>query len=222
MSDGVVLLSGGLDSAAALGIADRDMENIYALTFRYGQKAYKEVEFAKRLAERYGVQEHLVLNIPLSEIAKSSLLKGGSDVPIKKEDSIPSTYVPARNIILLSFALSYAESVEADAVYIGANAVDFSGYPDCRPEFYQAFQRVVEEGTRRGVEGNPIDIRVPLQNMSKADIIQRAEELGVPLELTWSCYRDGDKACGTCDSCRLRLKGFRDAGLSDPIEYMER
>ncbi len=219
MGIGVVLLSGGLDSATVLGIADSEMDELGVLTFIYGQKADREVNCARDLVGHYGAAEHKIVNVPLEDIANSSLLKGGHEISDYGQDGIPDTYVPARNIIMLSLALSYAESIQADAVYIGANAVDFSGYPDCRPEFYKAFRRMAKEGTRRGVEGNPIDIRVPLQNMSKAEIIQRAEGLGVPLELTWSCYRDGDIACGTCDSCRLRLKGFEEAGLDDPIDY---
>ncbi len=219
MTLGIVLLSGGLDSATVLGIADHEMERVSALTFVYGQKADKEVECAKRLAEHYGVEEHIVLSIPLADVTRSSLLKGGEEIPFEESEVIPSTYVPARNIILLSYALSYAEAIDADSIYIGANAVDFSGYPDCRPEFYEAFQKVVNEGTRKCVEGDSINIRVPLQNMSKKEIIKKADELEVPLELTWSCYRDGNKACGKCDSCRLRLKGFKKAGLQDPIEY---
>ncbi|MFO8110256.1 MAG: 7-cyano-7-deazaguanine synthase QueC [Thermoplasmata archaeon] len=222
MRRGVVLLSGGLDSATVMGIADSEVENISALTFLYGQRAEKEIECAKKLAEYYRVEKHQILNIPLSDLTASSLLKGGEEIPVEENDEIPSTYVPARNMILLSYGVSHAESVGADAVYIGANAVDFSGYPDCRPEFYRAFQKAVDEGTKRGVGEIPIEIRVPLQNMSKKQIIQRGYELGVPYDLTWSCYRGDEQACGACDSCRLRLKGFKEAGLGDPIEYEQR
>lgn len=224
MSSGVVLLSGGLDSATTLGIADQEMDELYVLTFSYGQKHDKEIQQAGKIGDHYSVEEHLFLDIPLGQIGRSSLLRGGDDIPehveeeIDEED-IPSTYVPARNIIMLSYALSYAESKGADAIYIGATAVDYSGYPDCRPEFFDAFKNMAERGTKRGVEGDPVDIRYPLINMSKAEIIEKGDEIGVPLELTWSCYKGGEKACGQCDSCKLRLKGFEEAGLEDPIEY---
>jgi len=223
MKKAVVLLSGGLDSSTTLGIADDEGYEVHALTFVYGQKHDREIESAKKLAEHYGVKEHKIIEIPLKEISKSSLLKEGEEIPdISDKDigqEIPSTYVPARNIILLSFALSYAESIDAEAIFIGANAVDYSGYPDCRPEFYDAFQKAAEKGTKTGIEGEPIEIRYPLIDMTKAEIIQKAEELGVPLKYTWSCYKGGKKACGRCDSCKLRLKGFREAGLEDPIRY---
>lgn len=219
MREGVVLLSGGLDSATVLGIADSELGRVRTLTFIYGQRADKEVECAKKLSQHYDVEEHMVLSIPLEKLTESSLFKGGTDIPSHKSADIPSTYVPARNIILLSMALAYAECVNAHAIYIGANAVDFSGYPDCRPEFYRAFRQMVKEGTKRGIEGDPVGIKVPLQNMSKKEIIQKGNELGVPFELTWSCYREGVTACGVCDSCVLRLKGFHEAGLEDPLAY---
>ncbi len=225
MRKAVVLLSGGLDSSTTLGIADDEGYQTHALTFVYGQKHDREIESAKKLAGYYEAEEHKIIEIPLEEISRSSLLKEGEEIPDISDENIgeeiPSTYVPARNIILLSFALSYAESIEAEAVFIGANAVDYSGYPDCRPEFYDAFQKAAEEGTKTGVEGEPVEIRYPLIELTKAEIIQKADELGVPLKYTWSCYKGGKKACGTCDSCKLRLKGFREAGLEDPIEYEE-
>jgi len=225
MGKAVVLLSGGLDSSTTLGIANVEYEELHALTFLYGQKHDKEIRSAKKLAEHYSVIEHKFLDIPLSDIGKSSLLHGGEEIPDHEEgeigEDIPSTYVPARNIIFLSYALSYAESIEADAIYIGATARDYSGYPDCRPEFYEAFEKMAAKGTKRGVEGDPISIEYPLIDMTKGEIIKKADEIGVPLHLTWSCYRGEEKACGECDSCKLRLKGFKEAGLEDPIEYVD-
>ncbi|MBS3816045.1 MAG: 7-cyano-7-deazaguanine synthase QueC [Candidatus Thermoplasmatota archaeon] len=225
MSKAVILLSGGLDSSTTLGIADNEHEELYALTFLYGQKHDKEIESAKKLAEHYSVEEHKILDIPLAEIGRSSLLEGGEEIPQNLEEDIgediPSTYVPARNIILLSYGLSYAESIDADAVYIGANARDYSGYPDCRPEFYESFENMARDGTKRGVEGNPIELKYPLIDMTKGEIVEKADEIGVPLHLTWSCYEGEEKACGRCDSCKLRLKGFEEAGLEDPIEYID-
>ncbi|MGM0404999.1 MAG: 7-cyano-7-deazaguanine synthase QueC [Thermoplasmatota archaeon] len=222
MSKAVVLLSGGLDSSTTLGIANEGHEEIYALTFRYGQKHDKEIQCAKELADYYSVKEHIIINTQLEKIAKSSLLNDG-DIPILDENeignTIPTTYVPARNIIFLSYALSYAESVDAETIYIGATAVDYSGYPDCRPEFFEAFKTMAMKGTKRGTEGKQIDIKTPLIDKSKSEIIKRGVELSVPYQKTWSCYRGGVKACGTCDSCKLRLKGFEEAGLTDPLEY---
>lgn len=224
MTSAIVLLSGGLDSSTTMGIADDENEELYALTFTYGQKHDKEVESANKLADHYSVKEHKALDIPLSEIGRSSLLKEGEDIPSHEEEKIgeeiPSTYVPARNIVLLSYALSYAESVDADSIYIGANAVDYSGYPDCRPEFYEAFENMAEKGTKRGIEEEPIEIKYPLIDLTKGEIVKKADQLNVPLKYTWSCYKGKEKACGECDSCRLRLKGFEEAGLEDPIEYL--
>ena len=223
MNKAVVLLSGGLDSSTTLGIAVEEYEKIHALTFLYGQKHEKEIRSAKKLAQHYSVEEHRFLDIPLSEIGRSSLLEGGEDIPKHHEkeigDEIPSTYVPARNIIFLSYALSYAESIEADSIYIGATARDYSGYPDCRPEFYDAFEKMAAKGTKRGVEGDPISIEYPLIDFTKGEIVKKGDEIEVPFHLTWSCYRGEEKACGECDSCKLRLKGFEEAGLEDPIPY---
>ncbi len=222
MKKAVVLLSGGLDSATTAYIARVEGYELCALTFLYEQRHDREIESAKSIADELGVKEHKLLKIPLEEIGRSSLFKGGEDIPINTEIGmkIPSTYVPARNIILLSFAVSYAESIDAEAVFIGANAVDYSGYPDCRPEFYTAFQKACDLGTKRGVEGDPVILRYPLIDLSKAEIILKALDLGVPLKNTWSCYRGEDRACGTCESCRLRLKGFAEAGIEDPVEYV--
>lgn len=218
----VVLLSGGLDSTTTAYWAREEGFEIYALTFLYDQRHEKEIEGAKTIAKLLDVREHILLKIPLEDIGRSSLFKKGEDIPDGGDEiglNVPSTYVPARNIILLSFAVSYAESIDAQAVFIGANAVDYSGYPDCRPEFYEAYQKACDLGTKRGAEGDPITIRYPLIHLSKAEIISKALSLGAPLEHTWSCYRGGKDACGTCESCRLRLKGFKETGKIDPVKY---
>ena len=220
----VVLLSGGLDSGVTLALAKEDGNDIYALTFDYGQKHAKEVESAKKLAEFYKAKKHLILRIPLGEVAESALTTEDESVPEERSVeemtlTIPSTYVPGRNIVLLSYALSWAETVGADSIYIGAHTQDYSGYPDCRPEFLKAFQNAAKLGTRTGVEGREIDLRYPIIEMTKAQIVAKGSELGVPFELTWSCYKGGEKACGKCDSCQFRLRGFKEAGLEDPLEY---
>ena len=224
MKKAVVLLSGGLDSSTCMAIAKDEGYEIYALSFDYGQRHSRELESAKAIARHFGAKEHKILRIDLRQIGGSALTDDSIDVPENRDeehmaDEIPVTYVPARNTILLSFALAYAEVIDADAIYIGANALDYSGYPDCRPEYYKAFEEVGRLGTKRGVEGKPIEIKYPLINMSKAEIIRTGMRLGVPYELTWSCYKGGEKACGVCDSCKLRIKGFKEAGYKDPIEY---
>lgn len=225
MKKGIVLLSGGLDSAVTAAIAKKEMDEIYCLTFDYGQAHRKEIHSAERIAHHFKVKEHRVLELDLEQITESGLL-GQEEIP-EEEDaqavlgrgSIPSTYVPARNIIFLSIALSYAERTKAETIYLGANSVDFSGYPDCRPEFFQKFQEMTEVGTKSGVEGNPIEIRTPILEKSKAQIIEKGKELEVPFGFTWSCYRGKGRPCGRCDSCLLRLKGFEEAGMQDPLEY---
>ena len=224
MKKAVVLLSGGLDSSTCMAIAKDEGYELYALSFDYGQRHSRELESAKAIAEHFGAKEHKILRIDLRQIGGSALTDDSIDVPENRDeehmaDEIPVTYVPARNTILLSFALAYAEVIGADAIYIGANALDYSGYPDCRPEYYRAFEEVARLGTKRGVEGKPIEIKYPLINMTKAEIIRTGMRLGVPYELTWSCYKGGEKACGVCDSCKLRIKGFKEAGYKDPIEY---
>jgi 7-cyano-7-deazaguanine synthase len=222
MKKAVVLLSGGLDSATTLAIAGREGFELYALTFDYGQRHKKEIECAKRIAKELGVREHKVFDIDLTRIGGSALTDASVDVPMNRNlgtDDIPRTYVPARNLILLSIAVAWAEVLGADAVFIGANAVDYSGYPDCRPEFFESFGETARMGTKMGAEGDQIEIKHPLVHLSKADIIRLGDELKAPFGLTWSCYLGGEKACGRCDSCVLRLKGFREAGLEDPIEY---
>ena len=220
----VVLLSGGMDSATALAIALKDGCSVIALSVDYGQRHRKELEAAKKIAKHFAVRDHRIVSLDLTAIGGSALTDRRIRVPQQRRleeigQGIPATYVPARNTILLSYALGLAEATEAKAIYIAANALDFSGYPDCRPEFYRAFQEVARLGTKRGVEGDIIEIRTPLIAMTKADIVRKGEELGVPWALTWSCYQGGEKACGVCDSCQLRLKGFREAGVKDPLEY---
>ncbi len=220
----IVLLSGGIDSSTVLAVAQDDGFAPQALTFSYWQRHTREVEAARNVSSALGVREHRVVRLNLGQIGGSALTSRSVDVPLNRSlekisEGIPATYVPARNTIFLSMALAWAESRDADAIYIGASAVDFSGYPDCRPEYYAAFQRVAQLGTKRGVEGNPIEIRHPLIAMSKAEIIKKAQELGVPMEMTWSCYVGREKACGQCDACQIRLNGFKEAGIADPISY---
>ena len=223
MRRAVVLLSGGLDSSTVLAIALEKGYSVTALTFDYGQRHGRELDSARDIAERMGVAEHAVVNLDLGALLNSSLTDASRSVPERSVTNvpgdIPSTYVPARNIVFLSVGAAVAESIGADAVFIAANALDYSGYPDCTPEFMEAFQRALDVGTKRGVDGEAVRIEAPLIDMSKADIVREAMRLEVPLELTWSCYRGGDRACGVCDSCRLRLKGFKEAGAEDPLEY---
>jgi 7-cyano-7-deazaguanine synthase len=222
----VVLLSGGLDSAVTLGKAINDGYEVNPLTIDYGQRHKKELISAQKIGLYYNVKEHKIMNIDLTQIGGSALTEASIPIPEKRGSNdigtdIPSTYVPARNTIFLSIALGYAEVVGAHSIYIGANALDYSGYPDCRPEFLEAFQKVAEYGTKAGVEGNPIMIKYPLIDMTKADIIRLGKQLDVPLHLTWSCYKGEVRACGKCDSCLLRLKGFSEAGFEDSIDYEE-
>jgi len=196
---------------------------VHALTIDYGQRHQRELDAARAMARHYGV-DHKVVRVDLSAFGGSALTDGTvavpSDTPPGEIGSdIPPTYVPARNTVFLAMALAWAEALDAHAVFIGANAVDYSGYPDCRPEFIEAMQRVVDLGTKRGVEGDSIRIVAPILRSSKADIVRRGLELDVPFRHTWSCYRGRRQACGRCDSCQLRLRGFADAGAVDPIEY---
>lgn len=214
----VVLLSGGLDSTTCMGVADKEGYEIYPISFDYGQIHNRELDCAVRIANHYDVEEHRIIN--MANVGGSALTDSEIDVPDHNGDGeIPVTYVPARNILFLSYALGYAEVIEAEAIFIGVSSVDYSGYPDCRPEFINAFQNVIDVGTKAGVEGNSIQIKTPLLNLSKAETVELADETGAPLELTTTCYRGGKKACGVCDSCKLRLKGFEEAGIEDPIEY---
>jgi len=217
----VVLLSGGLDSTVTLAKAIDDRHKVTALSFRYGQRHERELDSAKKVCGHYGV-DHVIMDVDLSAF-RSSLTKKDMKIPQRDHDSIgkdiPDTYVPARNIIFLSAAAGLCESIDADTIYIGANAVDYSGYPDCTPEFFGKFRDMIAVGTKAGAEGHPLKIETPILRMSKEDIVRLGMSLNAPLELTWSCYTGGLKACGVCDSCRLRLKGFADAGVKDPIEY---
>ena len=226
MSRAIVLLSGGLDSSTVLAIARERGHEVVALTFDYGQRHDKEVECAKAVAEALGAEEHIVLTLPFGGLLDSSLTDMGVEVPEgrAREDMsacVPSTYVPSRNIVFLSIAASIAESICARHIFIAANAVDFSGYPDCTPEFIEAFQKTLDVGTKAGREGVGIRVEAPVIGMAKSGIVREALRLGVPLGSTWSCYKGGGKACGRCDSCQLRLEGFRQAGAVDPLEYEE-
>jgi len=224
MPEAVVLLSGGLDSSTVLAMTiERGYEPV-TLTFDYGQRHRREIESAGRIAKHFGVKKHVVARLDLASIAKSSLTNPRKKLrrPATREDiskRVPDTYVPSRNIVFLSIASSLAESRGAEAVVIAANSVDFSGYPDCTIEFLDAFQRVLDTGTVAGVKGRPVKVEAPILAMSKEEIIREAVRLEVPLALTWSCYEGGDRACGRCDSCVLRLEGFEKAGIRDPIEY---
>jgi 7-cyano-7-deazaguanine synthase len=219
----VSLLSGGLDSTVTLAYALSEGYDVVPLTIRYGQRHVRELDAARAVVKHYGLKHHVVLDLDLSSF-RSALTRGDIPVPERGSsaeigDDIPITYVPARNIIFLSIAAGLAESVDADRIFIGANAIDYSGYPDCRPEFFRAFETVLKVGTKAGVEGAPIIIEHPILRSTKADIVRLGKKLKAPLGLTWSCYQGGDKACGKCDSCLLRLKGFEDAGYHDEIEY---
>jgi len=200
-----------------LGLAARDGDVVVALTFDYGQRHGVEIERARMVAERYGA-EWLCVRLDASRWGGSALTDSSMAVPVDGVDTdvIPATYVPARNLIFLSVAMGVAEARDADAVYLGVNALDYSGYPDCRPEFIESFRGTAALALKRGVEGRPVDIRTPLIHLSKADIVRLGVEVGAPLELTWSCYLGGDRPCGECDACRLRAKGFAEAGLVDP------
>jgi 7-cyano-7-deazaguanine synthase len=225
MKRAVVLLSGGLDSATVLAIARAEGYAAYALSFSYGQRHERELAAAEKIAQSLGVVEHRIARIDLRIFGGSALT---GDLPIPQARSaeemrrgIPNTYVPARNTIFLSYALAWAEVLGATDIFLGANAVDYSGYPDCRPEFIRAFEQLANLATRAGVEGTRFRIHAPLLSLSKDEIIQRGISLGIDYSLTHSCYDPtaDDRACGVCDSCLLRLKGFREAGLTDPISY---
>ena len=215
----VVLLSGGLDSATAAAWAKAEGYELHALSFDYGQRHKRELASARKVAKALGAG-HRVLKVPLGALGGSALTDRRIAVPKAGKsigDRIPATYVPARNTVFLSLALACAEVVGAEAIVIGANALDFSGYPDCRPEYLAAFERMARLATKAGAEGRPLRILAPLVELSKADIVRLAAKVGAPLELTWSCYRGGARPCGTCESCVLRRKGFEAAGVQDPV-----
>lgn len=217
----VVLLSGGLDSATVLAIARRQGYQCYTLSFDYGQRHQAELEASRLLAEAMGAQEHKVVKLDLRTIGGSALTDEGIDVPTQESEGIPVTYVPARNTVFLSIALGWAEVLDANDIFIGVNAVDYSGYPDCRPEFIQAFQFMANLATKAGVEGHPFAIHTPLIDLTKAEIIKAGVAAGVDYAFTVSCYAaDSDgRACGQCDSCRLRKQGFSEAGVEDVTRY---
>ncbi len=222
----VVLLSGGVDSTTILAIAQSQGYDVYTISFRYGQRHFLELDSAKQISEKMGAKKHVIVDIDLRAFGGSALTDD-IDVPKERSDQeigtgIPITYVPARNTIFLSFALAWAETLEIDTIFIGVNALDYSGYPDCRPEYIEAYQRLGNLATKAGVEGTAkLTIETPLISMTKAQIIRKGAELGVDYGLTLSCY-DPDpqgRACGACDSCLLRIKGFEEAEVVDPTVY---
>ncbi|MCU1739031.1 MULTISPECIES: 7-cyano-7-deazaguanine synthase QueC [Pseudomonas] len=217
----VILLSGGLDSATVVAMARAEGYSCYTMSFDYGQRHRAELQAAERVARDLGVIEHKVIGLNLNGIGGSALTDSSIDVPEAPSEGIPVTYVPARNTVFLSLALGWAEVLGARDIFIGVNAVDYSGYPDCRPEFVEAFETLANLATKAGVEGNGFRIQAPLQNLSKGDIVQAGIKLGVDYSLTVSCYQADANgfACGKCDSCRLRAEGFAAAGISDPTRY---
>ena len=217
----VILLSGGLDSATVVAMARAEGYSCYTMSFDYGQRQRSELDAAARVARDLGAIEHKVIGLNLDGIGGSALTDSSIDVPETLGEGIPVTYVPARNTVFLSLALGWAEVLQARDIFIGVNAVDYSGYPDCRPEFVQAFEVMANLATKAGVEGNGFRIQAPLQNLSKAQIVQTGVKLGVDYSLTVSCYQADaqGRACGKCDSCRLRAEGFAAAGITDPTRY---
>ena len=222
MSKAVILLSGGLDSTTVLAIAKSQGYDCYALSFDYGQKQRSELDSSISIAKKSNVIEHRIMKISLSDIGGSALTDQSIDVPKYSEsDEIPITYVPARNTIFLSFALAWAEVVDCQTIFIGVNALDYSGYPDCRPEFIEAFENMANLATKQSVEGDRIQIKTPLISMTKAEIIQKGLGLGVDYSETTSCYDANTlgEACGECDACILRKIGFENANVQDPTRY---
>lgn len=221
MSLAIVLLSGGLDSATVAALAVQRYERVHAISFRYGQRHSSELQAAERIVAALGLESHRVIDIDLGQLGGSSLTDSSIAVPESAQEGIPNTYVPARNTVFLSYALAYAEVTGADSIHLGINAVDYSGYPDCRPEFLDAYQNLVNVATKATVTGHPIRLEAPLLHMTKAEIIQAGMAAGVDYGLTVSCYQADAQgvACGVCDSCRLRHQGFVDAGVADPTPY---
>lgn len=217
----VVLISGGLDSATCLAIATAQNYKCYAMSFDYGQRSRSELNAANKVVERAGVVEHKIITLDMAAIGGSALTDSAIAIPEQESAGIPVTYVPARNTVFLAYALAWAEVLGADAIFIGVNARDYSGYPDCRPEYITAYQRLIDLATKTGVEGGSIKLETPLIDLSKAEIIKTGKRLNVDYALTVSCYQANaqGEACGRCDSCRFRLQGFRDAGIDDPTHY---
>lgn len=219
----VCLISGGLDSTVCAYIAKSNDYDIYSFTFNYGQQHKKEIKYAKLISSEIKSKEHIIFNLKLDLFKGSILFKGEyknlnhkiSDIGNK----IPRTYVPARNTIFLSIALAYAETINSDYIFIGVNSTDYSGYPDCRPEFINAFQELSNLAIKKSIENKKIIVKTPLIHLTKAEIIKKGISLSVPFDKTWSCYKGDKIACGKCDSCLLRLKGFKEANIKDPIEY---
>jgi len=221
MKNAVVLLSGGLDSATVLSMAQQQNFSCYALSVDYGQRHHAELAAAARVAKSLGAKEHRVINIDLTAFGGSALTDSKIAVPEKMSTGIPLTYVPARNTIMLSLALAWAEVLQAQDIFFGVNAVDYSGYPDCRPEYVKSFEQMANLATKAAVEGHPLTLHAPLLELSKADIIRAGVKLGVDYSITVSCYQadESGHACGVCDSCRLRQAGFELANISDPTHY---
>jgi 7-cyano-7-deazaguanine synthase len=221
MKKAIVLSSGGLDSSTCLYIAKSKGYQLYALSFDYGQRHVKELECSKKVCNYAGVFEHRILTLPTP---KGSALTENIDIPTDRNleamsKEIPISYVPARNTVFIALALQYAEEIDADAIYTGVTAIDFSGYPDCRPEYIRAWQNLIDLATKKTVEGGKIELCTPLLQLYKAEIIDWGTELGVPYDLSWSCYNGRTQACGVCDSCVLRRRGFKEAGREDPLQY---
>ncbi|MFT8317044.1 MAG: 7-cyano-7-deazaguanine synthase QueC [Sporolactobacillus sp.] len=217
----VIVLSGGLDSTTCMSLAKTEGFELFPITFHYGQRHAREVEQAKKIAEYFNVKQHQLINLDFfRQIGGSALTDSSIDVPREGEEGgIPVTYVPARNMIFLSLASAYAEVIGADTIFTGVSSVDYSGYPDCRPEFIESMNRTINLATKTGVTDHSLVIRTPLMHLTKAETVKLGTKLGAPYQLTTSCYNGGEKACGVCDSCRLRIKGFQEAGLVDPIPY---
>jgi 7-cyano-7-deazaguanine synthase len=220
----VCLLSGGIDSCVSACIAKNLGYELYALTFNYNQRHKKEIDCSKKIAQNLGVKKHVIFDLNFEKIGRSSLtdlkIKPERDNPIEDiGKKIPSTYVPSRNTIFLSIGLAYAETLDADAIFIGVTSADYSGYPDCRPEYIASFQKLADLATKKSIESSKILIKAPLLHMKKFEIINKGNDLHAPLDITWSCYYGRRYACGRCDSCLLRLKGFKDIGMIDPIRY---
>lgn len=223
MKKAIIVLSGGLDSSTCAFIAKENYDELYAITFNYGQKHTRELDSARAIGLEVGVKEHRFVQLPtpsIGSLTTSQAIPESRNVEEMSKE-IPSTYVPARNTLFIAYALQFAEEVNADAIYAGVTAMDYSGYPDCRPEYIRAWQNLINEATKKTVEGGQIKLETPLLHLYKAEIIDWGTEMGVPYNLTWSCYQGGEKACGKCDSCLLRLKGFKEAGKIDPLTYQE-